>query len=58
MAGKGKVVEPSKDLTVQEYHHNKYRVFLEMYNHQMMYRTIMKGRTCDPKCSGNVTAKR
>ncbi|XP_074025444.1 FGGY carbohydrate kinase domain-containing protein [Leptinotarsa decemlineata] len=39
MGGKGKVVEPNKD--VIDYHDKKYEVFLKMYEHQQHYRKIM-----------------
>ncbi|CAH0554551.1 unnamed protein product [Brassicogethes aeneus] len=40
MGGKGKVVFPDKN--VVEYHNKKYKVYLKMYEDQLVYRNMMK----------------
>jgi len=44
MSHVGKVVEPAAaDSVTARYHDAKYKVFLQMYEHQMQYRSIMSG---------------
>jgi len=41
MSSYAAIVEPSKDIQVVRYHEKKYNVFLQMYDHQLLYRNCM-----------------